>query len=72
MFGTIYLLFEAYPIVFTQDHHLDAGVLSFTLYARCPDTCLSIGVSGLAFLPISIGAACGAIVVHPSLLSLSF
>ncbi|EIM79674.1 MFS general substrate transporter [Stereum hirsutum FP-91666 SS1] len=44
MFGTIYLLFEAYPIVFTQDHHLDAGV------------------SGLAFLPISIGAACGAIV----------
>lgn len=22
----MYLIFEAYPVVFTQEHHLDAGV----------------------------------------------
>ena len=26
LYGCLYLLFEAYPIVFTQDHHLNAGV----------------------------------------------
>ena len=25
VYGVMYLLFEAYPIVFTQDHHMNAG-----------------------------------------------
>ncbi|KAI0283386.1 major facilitator superfamily domain-containing protein [Russula aff. rugulosa BPL654] len=43
LYGCIYLLFEAYPIVFTRDHHLNAGV------------------SGLMYLPISIGGVVGVI-----------
>jgi hypothetical protein len=46
MYGCIYLLFEAYPIVFTEGHHLNAGI------------------SGLMFLPISIGGAFGCVVVR--------
>jgi hypothetical protein len=41
LYGCIYLLLEAYPIVFTRDHHLNAGV------------------SGLMYLPISIGGVIG-------------
>jgi hypothetical protein len=41
LYGCIYLLFEAYPIVFAEGHHLNPGV------------------SGLMFLPISIGGALG-------------
>lgn len=41
--GCLYLLFEAYPIVFTKDHHLNAGV------------------SGLMFLPITLGGVVGVI-----------
>ncbi|KAF9808299.1 hypothetical protein IEO21_07887 [Rhodonia placenta] len=26
VYGCMYLIFEAYPVVFTQEHHLDAGV----------------------------------------------
>ncbi|KAI0257436.1 major facilitator superfamily domain-containing protein [Lactifluus subvellereus] len=44
LYGCIYLLFEAYPIVFTQGHHLNAGV------------------SGLMFLPISLGGILGVLV----------
>ncbi|KAI0320373.1 major facilitator superfamily domain-containing protein [Amylostereum chailletii] len=43
LYGVIYLIFEAFPIVFTEGHHLNAGI------------------SGLMFLPISIGGACGGI-----------
>ncbi|KAA1468270.1 MFS general substrate transporter [Dentipellis sp. KUC8613] len=43
LYGCLYLLFEAYPIVFTQGHHFDPGV------------------SGLMFLPISIGGFAGVI-----------
>jgi len=41
VYGCIYLLFEAYPIVFTQGHNLNPGV------------------SGLMFLPVSIGGVVG-------------
>ncbi|KAI0067788.1 MFS general substrate transporter [Artomyces pyxidatus] len=41
LYGCLYLLFEAYPIVFTEGHNLNPGV------------------SGLMFLPISIGGVCG-------------
>jgi hypothetical protein len=43
MYGCLYLLFEAYPIVFTEGHGFNAGI------------------SGLIFLPVSIGGvvACG-------------
>ncbi|KAI0307922.1 major facilitator superfamily domain-containing protein [Multifurca ochricompacta] len=44
LYGCIYLLFEAYPIVFTKGHNLNPGV------------------SGLMFLPISIGGGVGVIV----------
>ncbi|KAG7450646.1 MFS general substrate transporter [Guyanagaster necrorhizus] len=45
VYGCLYLLFEAYPIVFTKGHHFSAGI------------------TGLAFLPILIGAA-SAVVVY--------
>jgi hypothetical protein len=45
LYGCIYLLFEAYPIVFTRDHHLNAGV------------------SGLMYLPVSIGGVVGVLLV---------
>ncbi|KAK0478276.1 MFS general substrate transporter [Armillaria novae-zelandiae] len=45
VYGCLYLLFEAYPIVFTKGHHFSAGM------------------TGLAFLPILIGAA-SAVVVY--------
>ncbi|VDC02267.1 unnamed protein product [Peniophora sp. CBMAI 1063] len=41
MYGCLYLLFEAYPIVFTEGHGFNAGV------------------TGLMFLPISLGGAVG-------------
>ncbi|KAI9512855.1 MFS general substrate transporter [Russula earlei] len=44
MYGCIYLLFEAYPIVFTQGHHLNAGI------------------SGLMFLPVSLGGVVGVLI----------
>ncbi|KAI0313062.1 major facilitator superfamily domain-containing protein [Amylostereum chailletii] len=44
LYGCLYLLFEAYPIVFSQDHGLNPGV------------------SGLMFLPISLGGALGCVV----------
>ncbi|KAI0053376.1 MFS general substrate transporter [Auriscalpium vulgare] len=44
LYGCIYLLFEAYPIVFTEGHNLNPGI------------------SGLMFLPISLGGAVGVVV----------
>ncbi|KAI9462440.1 MFS general substrate transporter [Lactarius psammicola] len=44
LYGCLYLLFEAYPVVFTQGHKLNAGV------------------SGLMFLPVSLGGAAGVLV----------
>ncbi|KAH9044785.1 MFS general substrate transporter [Lactarius pseudohatsudake] len=44
LYGCLYLLFEAFPIVFTQGHDLNAGV------------------SGLMFLPVSLGGAAGVLV----------
>ncbi|TFY78879.1 hypothetical protein EWM64_g5132 [Hericium alpestre] len=41
LYGCLYLLFEAYPIVFTQGHHMSAGI------------------TGLMFLPLSIGSTLG-------------
>ncbi|KZT04040.1 MFS general substrate transporter [Laetiporus sulphureus 93-53] len=41
VYGCIYLLFEAYPIVFIEGHHL------------------SMGLFGLTFLPIFLGACAG-------------
>ena len=52
MYGTLYLLFEAYPIVFTQGHNLNPGV------------------SGLMFLPVSLGGAVGVLLV--SLFTINF
>ena len=45
LYGCIYVLFEAYPIVFAEGHHLNAGV------------------TGLMFLPLSIGGAIGVVIV---------
>ncbi|TFY79319.1 hypothetical protein EWM64_g4693 [Hericium alpestre] len=42
--GCMYLLFEAYPVVFSEGHHMNPGV------------------SGLMFLPVSIGGGIGVIV----------
>ncbi|KAH9968846.1 major facilitator superfamily domain-containing protein [Russula dissimulans] len=44
LYGCIYILFEAYPIVFSEGHHLNAGV------------------TGLMFLPLTIGGAVGVII----------
>ena len=44
MYGCLYLLFEAYPIVFTEGHHFNQGV------------------TGLMFLPVSLGGAVGCVV----------
>ena len=52
MYGCLYLLFEAYPIVFTQGHNLNPGV------------------SGLMFLPVSLGGGAGVLLV--SLLTINF
>ncbi|THH17387.1 hypothetical protein EW146_g3402 [Bondarzewia mesenterica] len=43
MYGCLYLLFEAYPIVFTEGHHMNEGV------------------SGLMYIPISVGGFIGVI-----------
>jgi multidrug resistance protein len=44
LYGCLYLLFEAYPVVFTQGHNLNPGI------------------SGLMFLPVSLGGAAGVVV----------
>jgi len=44
LYGCLYLLFEAYPIVFTRGHNLNAGV------------------SGLMYLPISLGGVVGVLI----------
>ncbi|KAH9982597.1 major facilitator superfamily domain-containing protein [Lactifluus volemus] len=44
LYGCIYLLFEAYPIVFTEGHNLNAGI------------------SGLMFLPVSLGGVAAILV----------
>jgi MFS family permease len=44
LYGCIYILFEAYPIVFTQGHNMNAGV------------------SGLMYLPVSIGGVIGVLI----------
>jgi hypothetical protein len=54
MYGCIYLLFEAYPIVFTQGHHLN------------------LGISGLMFLPVSIGGIVGVLLVSLPTAGFSF
>ncbi len=51
MYGCLYLLFEAYPVVFSQGHNLNAGI------------------SGLMFLPVSLGGATGVLVVSSSISS---
>ncbi|ETW87361.1 major facilitator superfamily [Heterobasidion irregulare TC 32-1] len=44
LYGCLYLLFEAFPIVFTEGHHMNQGV------------------TGLMYLPISIGGFLGVVV----------
>ena len=44
MYGCVYLLFEAYPVVFTEGHHFSAGV------------------TGLMFIPVFLGGACGVLI----------
>ena len=48
VYGCLYLLFEAYPIVFTEGHHFNAGI------------------SGLMFLPLTVGGLSGVVIVRSS------
>ncbi|KAJ7092602.1 MFS general substrate transporter [Mycena epipterygia] len=46
VYGCLYLLFEAYPIVFTEGHHLNAGISGLTF--------LPLGIGGAAAVTISV------------------
>lgn len=66
MYGCLYLLFEAYPIVFTEGHGFDAGsiVPDCLVCQKYTDSGgFDLGVSGLMFLPITIGGVAGVVLV---------
>ncbi|KAI0030849.1 major facilitator superfamily domain-containing protein [Vararia minispora EC-137] len=51
IYGCMYLLFEAYPIVFTQDHHLNAGFSGLMFLPISLGGLAGVGVYLLVFSP---------------------
>ncbi|OAX40253.1 MFS general substrate transporter [Rhizopogon vinicolor AM-OR11-026] len=60
VYGCIYLLFEAYPVVFTEGHHFQPGKSVATFRHGCVDF-PPLGSFGLAFLPLVAGSVLGVI-----------
>jgi hypothetical protein len=72
VYGCVYLLFEAYPVVFTGEHNFQPGILlrlGLDLYQSFVP-----GVLGLTYLPLVVGSILGVfgvghsfLAVHPRL-----
>ncbi|KAJ6604532.1 MFS general substrate transporter [Mycena vulgaris] len=51
VYGCLYLLFEAYPIVFTQGHHLNAGISGLMFLPLMIGGAIAVIISILVFNP---------------------
>ncbi|OAX40260.1 MFS general substrate transporter [Rhizopogon vinicolor AM-OR11-026] len=60
VYGCVYLLFEAYPVVFTEGHHFQPGKSVVTFRRGCVDF-PPLGSLGLAYLPLVAGSVLGVI-----------